>query len=231
MDEGFLAERGADDRRARSFGRMRVRLQKHGLRGRERAHRSQGVRLADLMERYVGGDRGAFDQLYRAIEPRVRGQIQAKIGRRPQSDDLVQLTMLRAHLGRHGYVRPAQDADTALVAWFCAIARNIALNSLRTQRREWLRFDECVDPVAARTPEALDDPERLALDEEHHHRRRSALRTAIGHLPPAQRAVLELHRLQGLPMAEVSRRLGIRDGTARVRAHRAYASLRALIGG
>jgi RNA polymerase sigma-70 factor (ECF subfamily) len=180
------------------------------------SHRSS---LADAMERYIAGDLRAFDRLYRAIEPRVRRQIRAKVGRHggndTQVDDLVQLTMLRAHAARGGYARPAGHADDALVSWFCAIARNTATNHLRAQYRDRLQFGEGAQEQLGATATADADAER-----------RDALLAAIADLPPGQRAVVHLHKLEGLPIAEVSRRLGVRDGAVRVRAHRAYESLR-----
>ncbi|MFO0632950.1 MAG: sigma-70 family RNA polymerase sigma factor [Nannocystaceae bacterium] len=191
------------------------------------SHRSS---LADAMERYIAGDLRAFDRLYRAIEPRVRRQIRAKVGRHggndTQVDDLVQLTMLRAHAARGGYARPAGHADDALVSWFCAIARNTATNHLRAQYRDRLQFGEGAQEQLGTTATADADAEQSAIASERDAERRDALLAAIAALPPGQRAVVHLHKLEGLPIAEVSRRLGVRDGAVRVRAHRAYESLR-----
>lgn len=48
------------------------------------------------------------------------------------------------------------------------------------------------------------------------------VRAAIAQLPLKLREVVELHRLKGMPMAEIAARLQVREGTLRVRAHRAY---------
>jgi RNA polymerase sigma-70 factor (ECF subfamily) len=184
--------------------------------------------LADWMERYVAGDRRAFVMLYRAIEPRVRRQIRARLGNHAGVDDLVQYTMLRAHSARARYCRPAVDADEALVAWYCAIARNVANNFLRSCGRDRLQLGDEPETLAA-VPHDCEDVEQRSVAEELAQERCAALHAAIAALPPGQRVVVRMHRLEELPMAEVSRRLGVRNGAVRVRAHRAYENLRALM--
>ena len=56
------------------------------------------------------------------------------------------------------------------------------------------------------------------------------VRQAIEQLPRAQREVLTLHKLRGMPMAKVAQHLNIREGAVRVRAHRGYKSLARLLG-
>jgi RNA polymerase sigma factor (sigma-70 family) len=53
------------------------------------------------------------------------------------------------------------------------------------------------------------------------------VQAALAALPAGQREVVELHKLQGMSMAEVAERLAIREGAVRVRAHRAYKALAA----
>lgn len=183
--------------------------------------------LADWMQRYVAGDARAFDQLARAVLPRVRRQIRARVGGDVDIDDLVQLTMLRAHAGRSGYQPPRHDADEALVAWFCAIARNTAINALRAQYRERLEFGEGAERAVEQA--CGDDLEERVVACERRAERHRELRRAIEALPPGQRVVVQMHKLQGRSMAELSRELGVRDGALRVRAHRAYDNLRCLM--
>jgi RNA polymerase sigma-70 factor, ECF subfamily len=133
---------------------------------------------------------------------------------------------LRAHAARDSYQQRTQDDDEGLVAWFCAIARNTATNFLRGSFRERLRFGEDAERSLGATPDDAADPEsdlvaRAVVDE-----RRASVRDAIERLPERQREVVRLHKLEGVPMSEVARRLGVRDVAVRVRAHRAYENLR-----
>ncbi len=201
-----------------------------GVRAAELAHRpSTRPTLADWMERYVAGDTRAFDVLFRAIAPRVRRQIKARIGNDLHTDDLLQHTMLRAHAARARYRRPDVDADEALVSWYCAIARNVAANHLRGVCRDRLQLGDDAETAVAEACDG-DDVEQLGLARELAAARIAQLHAALASLPPKQRVVVHMHKLQGLPMAEVSRRLGVRDGAVRVRAHRAYETLRSVIG-
>jgi RNA polymerase sigma-70 factor, ECF subfamily len=192
-----------------------------GARTVRRASNEPGM-LADWMERYVGGDRRAFALLFRAIAPRVRRQIRTRIGDDASTDDLLQQTMLRAHAARQRYRRPAENADEALVSWYCAIARNLAHNFVRAKMRTRVApVDEHLEVVGDVEQETV--AHELAIE------RTAALHAAIEALPPGQRVVVRMHRLEGLPVAEVSRRLGVRNGAVRVRAHRAYEGLRAIM--
>jgi RNA polymerase sigma-70 factor (ECF subfamily) len=178
------------------------------------------------MERYVAGDRDAYRTMFSRVEPRVRRQIRSRIGDVRELDDLTQIVFLRAHAARGSYQHRAQDDDEALVAWFCAIARNTATNFLRGSFRDRLKFGEDAERSLGATHDADADPEsdlvgRAVLDE-----RRARVRDAIERLPERQREVVRLHKLEGVPMSEVARRLGVRDVAARVRAHRAYENLR-----
>ena len=189
------------------------------------ARSSRGT-LAQSMARYVAGDRDAYRSLYRAVEPRVRRQIRARIGDARELEDLTQAVFLRAHAARSQYEQRVEDDDEALVGWFCAIARNMATNFLRSTYRDRLTFGEDAESSLADAPDDADDAEDLLVDRSSTNRRREVVRKAIARLPGRQRDVVVLHKLEGVPLAEVARRLGVRDVAARVRAHRAYESLR-----
>jgi RNA polymerase sigma-70 factor (ECF subfamily) len=177
------------------------------------------------MARYVAGDRDAYRRLYECVEPRVRRQIRARIGDARELDDLVQIVFLRAHAARGLYEQRNPGDDEALVAWFCAIARNTAINFLRGSYRDRLSFGEDAERSLVLVADER-DPECDLLGREDHDDRRLRVRAAIERLPERQREVVRLHKLEGVPMTEVARRLGVRAVAARVRAHRAYENLR-----
>jgi RNA polymerase sigma-70 factor (ECF subfamily) len=61
-------------------------------------------------------------------------------------------------------------------------------------------------------------------------RQRSALlHVALQKLPSSQREVVELHWFQERPYAEIAEIVGTSEGAVRVRAHRAYATLKQLL--
>jgi len=59
--------------------------------------------------------------------------------------------------------------------------------------------------------------------------RSELLHVALEKLPTSQREVVELHWFQERPYAEVAQIVGTSEGAVRVRAHRAYATLKQLL--
>lgn len=175
--------------------------------------------LIELMVRYQAGDDGVFPRLYRTLAPAVRGQLVAVLGPDPQIDDFVQETFLKAHAARLRFCPRKVKDDRGVTAWFCSIARNTAINELRRRGacRAWPLHDE---PTCAR-PHA----EHAVLARERRHHLRHAVHSSLHTLSDSQRIVVELHKLHELPLDAVAKQLGLRPGTARVRAHRGYRAL------
>lgn len=184
------------------------------------------------MERYVDGDRRAFEALHIALSHRLRGFLLKLVHDEPACDDLLQLTLLKAHLARDRFRVPGGDPDGAVQAWYFAIARNVAMDFLRdrhrSKKREVGASNDENDPVGT-----LPDPTPTV--QEHGEQVESEaiiveeVRAAIALLPPKQREVVELHKLRGMSMADIASRLQVREGAIRVRAHRAYKALARLL--
>lgn len=173
--------------------------------------------LIDAMGRYADGDARAFDEVYRALAPVVlRCQIRW-VGDRSLAEDLTQQTFLRVHKARDRY-RPGAPVGP----WVLTIARRLSIDALRKRgtRKDMLtregELPEITSPV-----EEDETPTELI----------EALKQAINELPEGQRAVVAMHKLEGKPLAEVAAILGIKEGAARVRAHRGYNRLRARLVG
>jgi len=189
------------------------------------------------MERYVDGDKHAFVDLHTWLQPRLRSFLVKLVADANTCEDLVQLTLLKAHLARDRFRLPSRpgrppsesEADGAVQAWYFAIARNVAMDELRqryrTDRRSPRHDDDPLEHVADERPTTeelgtlLEDERRVVED----------VRAAIAQLPASQREVVELHKLRGLSMAEIAERLQVREGAVRVRAHRAYQALARLL--
>lgn len=165
--------------------------------------------LADWMRAYQTGDREAFRHLYRFLAPRLRGYLISLSLNRTLAEDLLQETFLQMHRSRHTY-----RSSLPVVPWAFAIARNC----FRMERRSFFR---------KRQPEtdliALDE---LPLGETFASEHRLDLREALGTLREDWRESLLLHEVWGLRFKEIGSMLGIAEGAARLRAHRALAELR-----
>ncbi|HGG56285.1 MAG TPA: RNA polymerase sigma factor [Nannocystis exedens] len=183
------------------------------------------------MERYIDGDARAYPEIYSALSGRLRGFLHRLVSDRDAVEDILQVTFLKAHLARHRFTLRNNDPNSAVQAWYFAIARNAAMDHLRKhyrkQRREVKRFaaeGDDLDPMA-RLADERPSIEEIGLDREREKEIIERVQAAIARLPRGQREVVELHKLRGMSMAEIATRLDIREGAVRVRAHRAYKAL------
>ncbi len=191
--------------------------------------------LADLMERYLDGDDRAFAQLYERLSPLMRAQIRGKISDPATAEDLLQATFLKAHGARGRFAAPeGANPDRAVAVWYSTIARNATIDHLRRIYRDRAvkldtAGDDTVELLETLREPSLDS-EAQAIEQERQHSIAARIRSALAGLPASQREVVTLHKLDGLSMAEISERLGVREGTLRVRAHRGYKALASMLG-
>jgi RNA polymerase sigma-70 factor (ECF subfamily) len=184
------------------------------------------------MARYVDGDKRAYEQLHATLAPRLRRFVTKFVRDEASAEDLVQMTMLKAHLARGRFRLQGGNPDGAVQGWYFTIARNVAMDHLRKQYRQDRHLAhprasqdrDDKDRITA-LPDGAPSVEDLGIDRETELEIIDRVHAAIAKLPASQREVVELHKLRGMTMAEVARRLEIREGAARVRAHRAYKSL------
>jgi RNA polymerase sigma-70 factor, ECF subfamily len=124
--------------------------------------------------------------------------------------------------------------ESLLGSWIYRITANGAYQKLRrtAHRRDEVALDQVlpiiddghhhVDPSGDWSAK-IDDP---AIQSE----LRGVLASALDELPTTHRAVIVLHDVEGLSMAEVADALGITTGAAKTRAHRARLRLRHRLG-
>lgn len=157
----------------------------------------------------------------------------------------VLLTLAAAILGRRGDAEdalqdacavalsklPAFEQGTNFAAWMGQIVRYVALNALRRRAgRESLgieRTDELwYAPPCAEEPADARLLGELSRDQEHFD---DDVVAALAELSPMARACLLLRAVQDLDYSDLSRLLGIPEGTAMSHVHRARAALRAAL--
>ena len=163
-----------------------------------------------LMTRYQGGSLEAFEHLYAALAPSLRGYLTALTRNATLADDLVQDSFLQIHRSRHTY-----RTDLPVRPWVFAIARHVWMMDLRTRSRR---------PVAAsQLPEIPVPAEMEGLGD------RDALRRALGSVLGDRREALLLHHVWGFSFAEIGQMLGIRADAAKLRSSRGMSDLRAIL--
>jgi RNA polymerase sigma-70 factor (ECF subfamily) len=165
---------------------------------------------------YVQGEPLAFESLYRIFAPRLYRYFLAAFRDPTTAAELFQITFFKAHRGRHSY-RPGSP----VAPWLFTIAERVRTDELRRRGREASRRRN-VDPEVAAVPVEPVLPQDEGL--------KAIVRRAVETLPEGQREVIVLHKLEDLPLARVAEVLGITEGAAKVRAHRAYAALRKVLG-
>jgi RNA polymerase sigma-70 factor (ECF subfamily) len=182
-----------------------------------RAERSRA--RARLMERMQRGDSEACRALLDDIGPSVMQFLRRRVADSNELDDAYQEVLMALFEARHTY-----EPGRPLEPWLFAIARNIAADHVR---RRWSRasWEELVDTLPERAeydpPSSPPDPPSNPPD----------LGEALAKLPRAQREAFAMLKLEGLSLEGAAERAGVSVGALKVRAHRAYKTLRKLISG
>lgn len=161
------------------------------------------------------GDTAAFVEIFWRHGSAVHAYLARRTGRQ-DADDLLSEVWLRAFKGRAGYDRRCRDARP----WLYGIARNV----LRAHWRETARPLAFAEEGAALDPWSDTDRRLDAAAQV------EMLRPTLALLSEDEREVLLLVVWEQLAPAEVAMTLGIPQGTARSRLHRALSALRCEVG-
>ncbi len=164
------------------------------------------------------GDAAAYDKLLRELLPRARRQVGARVSDIAAREDIVQNALVSLHRSRHTY-RP----ERPFTPWFHAIVRHAIVDWARARGRIARREVSVeLEALPAAAPESRDSSAHEALSPD--------LERALATLPAAQRQAVELIHVEELSVAEAATRAGVSPGALKVRAHRGYRALRALLG-
>jgi RNA polymerase sigma-70 factor (ECF subfamily) len=181
---------------------------------------------AEVMARYCRGDAAAFHRLYEIVAPRILAYLTGLLGEKAAAEDMLQLTFLKVHEARSTYVIGANP-----IPWIYTIAHRTFLDEARKRKRSRVRLskdgDAPVEPAAHITgvaadanPDPGERPDAVAA---------GAL-AALAQLPENQRQALILTKVHGRSIADAAMITGSTPGAIKQRAHRAYVTLRQLLG-
>lgn len=185
-----------------------------GQRDKPRPGAQAALDLSAWMAAYQSGEAPAFERLYQRLAPKIRKYLISLTLNVPRAEDLLQETFLQIHRSRHTYAAPRP-----VEPWAFGVARHVYLMDCRAWARR-RRLEVEPDDVL---PELPVPPASEGSED------RSLLRRAVAGLPEDRRETLLLHHVWGFSFQEIAGMLGIREGAAKVRAHRARRQLQDLL--
>ncbi|MER7889111.1 RNA polymerase sigma factor SigM [Micromonospora sp. NPDC094482] len=174
-----------------------------------------------LLRAHVAGDRDAFAELFRRHRDRLWAVALRTMGDREEAADALQDAMLSAHRAAARF-----RGDSAVTTWLHRIVVNACLDRIR--RRQAHPTVPLPDGARADNGSTTGGVEPAAPM--HDHDTALVVREALAALPVEQRAALVLVDVQGYPVAEVARILGVAEGTVKSRCARGRARLAVLLG-
>jgi RNA polymerase sigma-70 factor, ECF subfamily len=166
----------------------------------------------DLATRFAAGDEAAVRTIYARYAGPILTVAMGTLAKRELADEAVQTTMFKAWRAAESF-----DPSRELAPWLYAIARRVAIDIYRRERR-------------AATPEEISD-DQVAVVPLSFERTWEAweVRSALGQLPVDEREVVRLAHFVGMTHGEIAEHLGVPIGTVKSRSSRAYRRLAALL--
>jgi len=181
----------------------------------ENAHTSD----EDLMERYRGGDAGAFDALYGRHKGGVFRYLARQCGNRGVAEELFQDVWMNLIRARAGYTVQAK-----FTTYLYRLAHNRLIDHYRAQSGNVpASFDDEAGPSLDEVAGARNDDPAVGADARQQAQR---LLQLIENLPAAQRETFLLQQESDMSIEEIAQATGVNRETAKSRLRYAVAKLR-----
>lgn len=170
----------------------------------------EALRQEFLVVRCQLGEREAFDELVERWHVQISRYVRRLVSQEGDAEEITQEIWLRILRGILALGDPA-----GLPAWIFTIARRTVMDRLRTRYAQ-----PALVPLEEEASDryGTDEPDLGWMDEE-------ILDEALLELSPMEREVLVLFHLRELSLREVSKVLGVPNGTVKSRLSRARAAL------
>jgi RNA polymerase sigma-70 factor, ECF subfamily len=166
----------------------------------------------DLTARFVAGDEAAVRAIYARYSGPILTVAMGTLAKRELADEVLHTTMLKAWRASASF-----DPSRELAPWLYAIARRVAIDVYRREKRAAVPDELGEDDVAVvplsfeRTWEAWE------------------VRSALERLPVDEREVVRLAHFEGMTHREIADRLNVPIGTVKSRSSRAHRRLASLL--
>jgi len=167
----------------------------------------------ELIARTQAGDATAFDELVVKYSPRLYGLVYNMTSNHEDTNDMLQDVFAKAYRAIKGF-----RGKSSFYTWIHTIAVNMTLNFLKKRGRRYNLSLDDIDASIQNDKEFIEltsttSPVREADLGELQRR----LNEAMMKLSDEHRAVVTMFHIQGMPHAEISKILGVSEGTVRSR--------------
>lgn len=175
----------------------------------------------ELHRSLTGGDRAAFDELYRRYSSSAYGLAYRVTGQQILAQDVVHDAFLALWRAPAAF----DPARGAFRTFFLSLVHHRAVDTVRREERIRARQER----AANLEPPAVEDPAEGVADAAEVAGRRVEVRSALETLSPDQRQVLELAYFDGMTQVQIAERLRIPLGTVKTRTLAAMRKLRRVL--
>ncbi|MGH9945120.1 MAG: RNA polymerase sigma factor [Pyrinomonadaceae bacterium] len=191
------------------------------------AHAPAGPPDAQLVARVVAGDEQAFEELFNRHRRRVALVAGRFFRQREQIEEIVQESFTKAFFALGDF---SNQQEASFAAWIARIAFNTCYDELRRiKRRHEDALGDVSEEEAVWLKEQVRD-ESAGHDIESATIARDLAGKLLSRLSPEDRSVLVMLDVEGMSVSEIAEANKWSASKVKVRAHRARASLRRVLG-
>lgn len=168
-----------------------------------------------IIEKVLGGDANAFEELVLKYEKTVYNLALRMVGDRDDASDMTQEAFIKAYGSLSSF-----RGDSKFSVWIYRIATNVCLDFLRSKSRKQqvsLTVSDDDEDAQLDIPDPSSDPEQQLMQKISMQSVEEGLKT----LPDKQRQILVMRELGGMSYAEIGAALSLEEGTVKSRIFRA----------
>ena len=168
-----------------------------------------------IIEKVLGGDANAFEELVLKYEKTVYNLALRMVGDRDDAFDMTQEAFIKAYGSLSSF-----RGDSKFSVWIYRITTNVCLDFLRSKSRKQqvsLTVSDDDEDAQLDIPDLKADPEQQLIKKISMQSVEEGLKT----LPDKQRQILVMRELGGMSYAEIGAALSLEEGTVKSRIFRA----------
>lgn len=168
-----------------------------------------------IIEKVLGGDANAFEELVLRYEKTVYNLALRMVGDRDDAFDMTQEAFIKAYGSLSSF-----RGDSKFSVWIYRITTNVCLDFLRSKSRKQqvsLTVSDDDEDAQLDIPDPSSAPEQQLMQKMSMQSVEEGLKT----LPDKQRQILVMRELGGMSYAEIGAALSLEEGTVKSRIFRA----------